>query len=162
GPMDPHAHRLANALAGNGSAVAALEITLVGPELELDEDRTIAIAGAAFEIAAGDRRIPMLTAGRPPGRARLPFGRPLRRARAYLAIEGGVETVSVLGSRASHLTIGMGGFHGRALKAGDRLPLGPVKAGHRKSEYNGKPGQHGRLGHYDQSPANRLRQGFGG
>ena len=35
GPMDPFAHRLANILVGNDAAAATLEITLMGPELEV-------------------------------------------------------------------------------------------------------------------------------
>jgi antagonist of KipI len=34
GPMDPYSHRLANRLVGNEDTAAALEITLIGPELE--------------------------------------------------------------------------------------------------------------------------------
>ena len=34
GPMDAYSHRLANALVGNDDDAAALEITLLGPELE--------------------------------------------------------------------------------------------------------------------------------
>ena len=33
GPMDPFAHRLANALAGNPRSAATLEVTIVGPSL---------------------------------------------------------------------------------------------------------------------------------
>src|SRR5204863_3480269 len=55
-------------------------------------------------------------------------------ARAYVAISGGIETPKVLGSRATHLPSAMGGLDGRALKAGDELPLGslsgPPDGGH--------------------------------
>ena len=33
GPMDEYSHRLANRLVGNDPSAAALEITLIGPEL---------------------------------------------------------------------------------------------------------------------------------
>ena len=33
GPMDEYSHRLANRLVGNPAAAAALEVTLIGPEL---------------------------------------------------------------------------------------------------------------------------------
>src|SRR5262249_36294398 len=48
GPMDPVSHRLANALVGNDRGAATLEITLVGPELEFDDERIVAVTGAAF------------------------------------------------------------------------------------------------------------------
>ena len=44
GPMDSYSHRLANRLVGNDSDAAALEITLVGPELDADEDVLCAVA----------------------------------------------------------------------------------------------------------------------
>ena len=44
-------------------------------------------------------------------------------ARAYLAVAGGVQTQPMLGSRATHLVSHMGGFNGRALVAGDRVPI---------------------------------------
>jgi antagonist of KipI len=52
------------------------------------------------------------------------FGRRQAGARAYLAVAaGGVQTPRVLGSRATHLVSSMGGVEGRALAAGDRLPI---------------------------------------
>jgi biotin-dependent carboxylase-like uncharacterized protein len=44
--------------------------------------------------------------------------------RAYLAVAGGMAVRPTLGSRATHVVSAMGGLDGRALKAGDRLPLG--------------------------------------
>jgi biotin-dependent carboxylase-like uncharacterized protein len=48
--------------------------------------------------------------------------------RGYLAIAGGIETPPVLGSRATYVRGRLGGLEGRALRKGDRLPLGPVEA----------------------------------
>jgi len=48
--------------------------------------------------------------------------------RGYLAIAGGIETPPVLGSRATYVRGRLGGLEGRALRKGDRLPLGPVGA----------------------------------
>ena len=36
------------------AAAATLEVTLLGPELEFEDDRSVAIAGAAFEIRIDD------------------------------------------------------------------------------------------------------------
>jgi biotin-dependent carboxylase-like uncharacterized protein len=41
----------------------------------------------------------------------------------YVAVEGGFDIAPVLGSVATDIRAGMGGWHGRALAAGDRLPL---------------------------------------
>jgi biotin-dependent carboxylase-like uncharacterized protein len=122
--MDLYAHRLANALVGNGDGDATLEVTLTGPELECDDERVIALAGAEFEMRVDERSVPMHTALTLRPHSRLKCGRRLRGARAYLAIAGGVDVPAVFGSRATHLLSGLGGLEGRALRAGDRVPLG--------------------------------------
>jgi len=126
GPMDAYSHRLANAIAGNGNDAAALEVTMTGPELEFEDARTVAVAGALFEVWIDDRLIAMRSAVEVVPGSILRFGRRLRGARAYVAISGGITTPVQLGSRATHVPSGMGGLGGRALKAGDRLPLGSV------------------------------------
>jgi antagonist of KipI len=127
GPMDPVSHRVANAMVGNAGDAAALEVTLVGPELVFDDERIVAVAGAEFEIAID--RHPVISTGGfvVPAGATLRFGRRLRGTRAYIAIAGGIDTPPVLGSRATHLPSAMGGFRGRALAAGDRLACGAAR-----------------------------------
>ena len=44
--------------------------------------------------------------------------------RAYIAMSGGIDTPPALGSRATYLRGQLGGFEGRGLRKGDRLPLG--------------------------------------
>jgi len=124
GPMDPVSHRLANAMAGNPADAAALEITLVGPELVFEDERVVAICGAQYEIAVGERQ--RLSGGTfvVPAGTTLRFGRRVRGTRAYLAIAGGFEAPVVLGSRATHLPSMIGGIAGRALMSGDRLSCG--------------------------------------
>jgi antagonist of KipI len=124
GPMDPVSHRVANALVGNDRRAAVLEITLLGPELEFDDERLVAVAGADFELSLDGRAVPsnapfIVAAG-----SRLRFGARGRGARAYLAVSGGIAVPPALGSRSTHLVSAMGGLAGRALIAGDRLPLG--------------------------------------
>jgi antagonist of KipI len=123
GPMDPCSHRLANALVGNDPAAATLEVTLVGPELEFDAERVVAVAGAEFEIAVDGRTVPLNAAFLVAAGARLRFGRRLRGARAYLAVEGGIAVPPTLGSRATHVISAMGGLDGRPIRSGDVLPL---------------------------------------
>jgi antagonist of KipI len=61
--------------------------------------------------------------------SRLRFGARRLGARAYLAIAGGIAIPPTLGSRSTHLISSLGGFEGRALRAGDLLPLGdPARA----------------------------------
>jgi allophanate hydrolase subunit 2 len=55
GPMDWYSHRRANRLAGNPDSAAALEVTLLGPELESDSDVVCAVAGAEFVLTVAAR-----------------------------------------------------------------------------------------------------------
>jgi biotin-dependent carboxylase-like uncharacterized protein len=128
GPMDPRAHRVANALVGNPPDAATLEITLVGPELELqgDRERAMAVAGAQFELTLNGAAAPMNLPFVAREGGRLKFNRRLRGARAYLAVDGGIAVPAVFGSRSTHLPSRVGGLDGRVLRAGDTLPLGPA------------------------------------
>ncbi len=130
GAMDPCSFRLANALVGNSRDAAALEITMLGPELEFEAERIAAIAGAEFEVTVDGRGVPLNAPFIVPLGARLRFGARRRGARAYLAIAGGIGTAPVLGSRSTHVISAMGGLDGRPLRAGDRLPLEPVTLAH--------------------------------
>ncbi len=124
GPMDPWSHRLANAIVGNDERAATLEITLMGPELDLEADAVIAVTGAAFRVSAGTDPIPLNAAHLVRGGSRLRIGERLQGARAYLAVGGGgIGVAPLLGSRATHTLSRMGGHHGRPLAAGDRLAV---------------------------------------
>jgi len=125
GPMDPISHRLANAIVGNSHDAATLEVTLLGPELEFEDERVGVVTGAEFALTLDGRAIPMQTPFVVPSGARLRFGARQRGARAYLAVEGGIAAPVVLGSRATHVISAMGGIDGRPLRTGDVLPLGP-------------------------------------
>jgi antagonist of KipI len=124
GPMDPVSHRLANALVGNGRGAALLEITLIGPELEFEDERLVAITGAQFELWLDGRQAPLQAPFTVCAGSRLRFGSRQLGARAYLAVSGGIAVPETLGSRSTHLVSAMGGVGGRALVGGDRLPLG--------------------------------------
>jgi antagonist of KipI len=126
GPMDPWSHRLANLLVGNASDDALLELTLVGPELQFDDERWVAVVGGEFSVSIDGRAVRAAPPWRVEPGSRMQVGTRTRGARAYLAVAGGIDVPLVLGSRATHVTSGLGGLDGRALKAGDRLSLGAV------------------------------------
>lgn len=123
GPMDEFSHRLANHLVGNAPDAATLEVTLIGPELRFETTTTVAVCGADFDVACGGDVVPVGVATTIRAGQALRFGRRHRGARAYLAIAGGVLLPAVLGSRATHVVTQMGGMDGRALTAGDRIPV---------------------------------------
>jgi antagonist of KipI len=147
--MDPWAHRLANALVGNDPAAATLEITLVGPELEFEDERFVAVAGAHFAIDVDGKRQAPNTAFLAPAGARLHVGIRTAGARGYIAVSGGFAVPEVLGSRSTHLTSRMGGMAGRALVAGDSLPLG--------EKGDGRPGQPGEVPLPESGHPTRIR-----
>ena len=118
GAMDPVALALANALVGNPPNDAALEITVIGPELEFESETLIAVCGAEFQGTFPHNRPVLVPAG-----GRFNVGRAARGARAYLAVAGGFDIAPVLGSRSTYLPGTFGGFKGRALRHGDVLPL---------------------------------------
>ncbi len=125
GAMDPFALKAANALVGNDPGAAGLEITLLGPRLRFTEPCAIAITGGdlgarldGWELEGWRRRL--VSAG-----SVLDFGGRRDGARAYLAVSGGIAVEPWLGSRATYLMATVGGLEGRALRAGDVLPIGP-------------------------------------
>lgn len=124
GPMDPRSHRLGNMLVGNQADGATIEVTLVGPKVEFDDERIVAVAGADFELTVDGRVMSVNTPFAVRAGSVLRLGNHRRGARAYLAIAGGIAVPPVLESRSTHLPSAMGGLDGRPLRAGDRVPLG--------------------------------------
>ena len=124
GAADPLACALANRLAGNDTATAALEMTLVGATVRFEAPASIALAGADMRAEIDGAPFPPFRSRAVPAGAVLKCGAALHGARAYLAVSGGIDLTPVLGSRSTHLPSRLGGFQGRALRRGDRLPLG--------------------------------------
>lgn len=129
GPMDAYSHRLANQIVGNDPAAAAIEITVLGPELVAEGDLVCAIAGADISLTVDGKPAPMHEPFRVRSGARLRWGTRIAGARQTLATAGGFDVPPTLGSRATHLASRMGPFGGRALRAGDVLPVGGAGGG---------------------------------
>jgi antagonist of KipI len=102
---------------GNTEGEAALELTQTGPELEFVAGGLVAVAGAPIDGLPWGRPVYLA-----PG-ARLRLGATTGGLRSYLACAGGFELPRVLGGGGTDLRAGFGGFGGRALRAGDWLPL---------------------------------------
>jgi KipI family sensor histidine kinase inhibitor len=121
GAMDPLALRIANLLLGNPPGAPALEFAFPGPRLVALRPMTIAIGGADLGPMRNGR--PLRTWRATPLAAGdvLSFAAPRGGRWAYLAIPGGVDVPAVLGSRATYVRGGLGGYGGRRLRRGDRL-----------------------------------------
>jgi len=134
GATDAMALRLANAVVGNPENTAALEIGYLGPTLTAAADGVRVVLG-------GKAKLTLLPAGETEARPAKPW-RSLRLKRgdrltigaveeggvAYLAVAGGFAIQPFMGSLSTYMRSGLGGFEGRALKAGDRLPLNAIAA----------------------------------
>lgn len=121
GAMDSVAFRVANILVGNEENEAALEMTLLGPEIYFSDDHLISICGADMNPTIGGERLPLWRPVWVKKGSRLRFDHARVGCRAYLAIQGGFAARQVLGSRSTYLRAGLGGIDGRSLKKGDVL-----------------------------------------
>jgi len=128
GPMDRDAFVLANRLVGNGDDAAGLECTLLGPRVEFPDERLVAVTGAEMAPTLNGSPVPAWQGLRVKAGDVLRLGPARSGVRAYLAVAGGLETPPVLGSRSTFVRGQLGGIDGRALRKGDRLPLGAVPA----------------------------------
>ncbi len=124
GAMDPFALQAANALVGNSLDKAVLEITITGPILRATESCLIAVTGADLSFRVNGRPLPSWMAVFVRRGWIIEFGERKSGCRAYLAVAGGIDVPSIMGSESTYLRGGFGGFQGRALKEGDLIPLG--------------------------------------
>ena len=129
GALDRDAFRLANALVGNDADAAVLECLGVGAELEASDGpvRISFIGDApAATVTREDGTKHALPAGQSallaPG-DKVSLGA-LKSFCAYLAVEGGIDVPSVLGSRSSYVRGGFGGYSGRTLRNDDFVAVG--------------------------------------
>lgn len=130
GAMDAFALRVANLLAGNPEEEAVMEITLTGPTIRFTEDQLIALTGADLSPALNGEPLPMWRPLFVREGSTLSFGAPRSGCRTYLAVSGGFDIPKVMGSYATYLQAGIGGYQGRALQAGDFIPCHqPTAAG---------------------------------
>ena len=123
GALDAYSHTVANLLVGNRRDAAALEITLAGPRLRFERAARLALCGADIDAHCDGRAIPAWRPVSIEAGATLSLGACRRGVRAYLAVAGGIDVPTVLGSASTDLRGGFGGVQGRALVAGDALQV---------------------------------------
>ncbi len=123
GVMDEKSAKTANILCGNSYDAPLLEMTIFGITCEFTDDTYFCISGGNFSPTLNgtpitNNRVYLALAG-----SILTMGAAKSGARAYLAVTGGIDVPSVMGSASTNLKIGIGGFEGRKLKAGDILNI---------------------------------------
>ncbi|OLC30446.1 MAG: hypothetical protein AUH31_04710 [Armatimonadetes bacterium 13_1_40CM_64_14] len=118
GAMDPAALQLANVVVGNAPGVPAIECTAPGPVLRALEDVTIAITGADLQATLDRATLERGTAISVRAGQTLSFGAPRAGMWAYVAVAGGLDVPTVLGSASVYVP---GSLAGVRLRAGDVL-----------------------------------------
>jgi len=124
GPMDSRALRLGNALLGNPTDAAGLEITMSGPILRFNTDAVVAVTGADIPVKLDDVEQATCTAILVKAGSTLALGTIAGAgARSYLCVRGGLRVPDYLGSKSTFTLGQFGGHAGRALRAGDVLHI---------------------------------------
>ena len=130
GPMDDFALSVANRVVGNEEGAAGLEMTLSGPTLRFRSDSLVALAGARMKATVDGAPVPYLEP------VRIAAGRELKLGaiagpgcRTYLAVSGGLDVPTYMGSKATFMLGRFGGHGGRALRSGDVLRVGEPRGG---------------------------------
>lgn len=123
GVMDQEAYKAANQLVGNQSGEAVIEATLMGPTLEFEEDAIVAVTGADMcpqvdGIGAAMYEPIYIKRGQ-----KLTMQMAVNGCRSYIAVHGGMDVPVVMNSRSTNIKCQIGGLSGRALRAGDRIPV---------------------------------------
>lgn len=124
GVMDQPAMQTANMLVGNAAGSAVVEITLGGFCAEFERDGWIALAGAGCHAELDGQAVWTGWRCAVKKGQRLTLSLPQRGMRSYLAVNGGYEIEEIMNSASTDLNAGFGGFAGRKLQDGDRIPLG--------------------------------------
>ena len=121
GALDRYSYRLGRQLIGNNGP--AIEATIIGPTLQFLEDNTVVIAGAEFNATLNGNPFPHQTVVQVYKGDVLALNASIKGARGYLFFGHPIDVPEVAGSYATHTRTKMGGFHGRAFKKGDMVPV---------------------------------------
>ena len=128
GPMDDFAFRVSNLLVGNSNDAAGLEVTLGNVALRFLCDATVAVCGPEAAATLDEDPLPLWESARARAGSILRIGVPAAGFRFYVAAGGGINVPKIFGSRATYTMGSIGGLDGRALRKGDRLPIGSEQA----------------------------------
>ncbi|PJI86487.1 allophanate hydrolase [Yoonia maricola] len=120
GAADPLALLESAAVLGVKPSDAVIEMMGFGGTFSMDEDMRIALTGAVMQADIDGEAVAHNTTHVLPAGAKLIIRAASKGVYGYLRFAGGIATAPIMGSRATHLTAGIG----KRLEAGDTLPLG--------------------------------------
>jgi biotin-dependent carboxylase-like uncharacterized protein len=123
GALDPAALALANRLVGNSEAAAGLEILVGGCRLRAERSVRVALTGAQLPLSVDAVPKPWGCAVSVGPGQHIEVGTSPTGLRSWLAVGGGLDVASTLGSRSTDTLTGLGPS---PVRAGDLLPVGAV------------------------------------
>jgi biotin-dependent carboxylase-like uncharacterized protein len=128
GALDTLALEVGNRLVGNRPEAAGLEVTMGPTVLRFSRPTRIAVTGCEFGATLDGTPVYSWWSIPVDAGQELVLRAAKREMRAYLCVAGGIDVLPMLGSRSTDLGAHFGGLGGRALRDGDRLPLGTLSA----------------------------------
>ncbi|KQY24144.1 allophanate hydrolase [Cellulomonas sp. Root485] len=126
GAADAGALRLANRLVANDEGAAGLEVLLGGLRVRAVGDVTVALAGARGPAWLDDRPVGHEAVLELRSGTELRLGTVTSGLRTYVAVRGGIDVPTVLGSRSTDQLAALGPG---PVRAGDVLPVGAAPVG---------------------------------
>ncbi|BBM00738.1 biotin-dependent carboxyltransferase family protein [Microbulbifer sp. GL-2] len=121
GAADPLSMKMANLLLGNPFNNPVLEITLIGPRIEFDDDISIAITGARFKVFLNSNAVDNFKVIQVKRGDTLEFSKLINGARAYIGFSAKLSIPIIFDSAATHLISGFGGHRRGAIANNDRI-----------------------------------------
>jgi antagonist of KipI len=142
GAADPISLRLGNRLVGNVESTAGLEMTLLGGTFLFSQGAILALTGSDFGATLDGATVARGTDFEVAPGQTLRLGSTRSGARSYLCVRGGIAVLPFLQSASTHILSGLGGFHGRPLREGDLLHIGPATKFFRKRTIGSRLSEH--------------------
>ncbi|MDT0293805.1 biotin-dependent carboxyltransferase family protein [Mesonia ostreae] len=119
GVMDRYSAKMANLLVGNEEFEAVMELTLLGPILEFQEEVLIVVVGIEAQATLNGQKIELLKPFLVDKGDQLHIQQITQGVRAYIAISGGFKTKEFLKSRSQYYPI----TSYAGLQKGETLPF---------------------------------------
>ena len=125
GALDRYSFKIANMLVLNDGDEACLECTLLGPELQFEEETYFAITGGRFNAFLNESGMDGWVSYHAGAGDVLRVDNAVSGCRCYISFSGGIRTSVIAGSRSTYIRGGIG----RDVESGDRIPLGNLLNG---------------------------------
>ncbi|BCU52470.1 biotin-dependent carboxyltransferase family protein [Staphylococcus auricularis] len=129
GALDPLHFQLGQALIHNEGP--AIECAMIGPTIEFLEPNTFVITGAHFKATLNDQPVANQSVIMADKGDVLALNQAVEGVRAYIHFGNPIDVPCVAGSYSTHTRSGIGGFHGRVLKANDIIQMSDHEGYHK-------------------------------